>query len=136
MTATKLFPLGQPAFVTHPLDRAAHLRGNDAKLMAMEERGDTRAFVVHRDSLLVKHEPDGPRAELTIKEALALGAKGCLIGRAYIYGLAAMGQKGVTKALDLIREELKVTMSLTGVKDINDVTRDVLYGFERKGRNA
>jgi len=68
------FPLGQPAFVTHVLDRAAHLRGNDAKLMAMEERGDTRAFVVHRDSLLVKHEPDGPRAELTIKEALALGA--------------------------------------------------------------
>lgn len=68
------FPLGQPAFVTHVLDRAAHLRGNDAKLMAMEERGDTRAFVVHRDSLLVKHEPNGPRAELTIKEALALGA--------------------------------------------------------------
>lgn len=68
------FPLGQPAFVTHVLDRAAHLRGNDAKLMAMEERGDTRAYVVHRDSLLVKHEPDGPRAEVTIKEALALGA--------------------------------------------------------------
>ncbi|ACE99176.1 NUDIX hydrolase [Rhodopseudomonas palustris TIE-1] len=68
------FPLGQPAFVTHVLDRAAHLRGNDAKLMAMEERGDTRAYVVHRDSLLVKHEAGGPRAELTIKEALALGA--------------------------------------------------------------
>lgn len=68
------FPLGQPAFVTHVLDRAAHLRGNDAKLMAMEERGDTRAYVVHRDSLLVKHEASGPRAELTIKEALALGA--------------------------------------------------------------
>lgn len=68
------FPLGQPAFVTHVLDRAAHLRGNDAKLMAMEERGDTRAYVVHRDSLLVKHEAGGPRAELTIKEALGLGA--------------------------------------------------------------
>lgn len=68
------FPLGQPAFVTHVLDRAAHLRGNDAKLMAMEERGDTRAYVVHRDSLLVKHEASGPRAELTIKEALGLGA--------------------------------------------------------------
>jgi L-lactate dehydrogenase (cytochrome) len=78
----------------------------------------------------------GIRSGQDVLKALALGAKGCLIGRAYIYGLAAMGQKGVTKALDLIREELKVTMSLTGVKDINDVTRDVLYGYERKGRNA
>ncbi|WP_022724069.1 NAD(+) diphosphatase [Rhodopseudomonas sp. B29] len=68
------FPLGQPAFVSDVLDRAAHLRTDDAKLMAMEERSTTRAHVVHRDSLLVKHEEGGPRALLTIKEALALGA--------------------------------------------------------------
>jgi NAD+ diphosphatase len=68
------FPLGHPAFVSHVLDRAAHLRGDDAKLMAMEERGDTRAYVVHRDSLLVKHDDAGPRALLSIPEALALGA--------------------------------------------------------------
>jgi NAD+ diphosphatase len=68
------FPLGQPAFVNHTLDRAAHLRNDDSKLMALEERSDTRAYVVHRDSLLVKHEADGARALLSIKEALALGA--------------------------------------------------------------
>jgi NAD+ diphosphatase len=71
---TVAFPLGRPAFVTDVLDRAAHLRTDDAKLMALEDRGDTRAYVVHRDSLLVKHEDSGPRAQLTIKEALALGA--------------------------------------------------------------
>ncbi|PZA11215.1 NAD(+) diphosphatase [Rhodopseudomonas palustris] len=85
------FPLGQPAFVTHVLDRAAHLRGNDAKLMAMEERSDTRAYVVHRDSLLVKHEPNGPRAELTIKEALALGANAGTIFLGLRNGAAVFG---------------------------------------------
>ncbi|MBI5127929.1 MAG: NAD(+) diphosphatase [Rhodopseudomonas palustris] len=68
------FPLGRPAFVSNILDRAAHLRGDDAKLMAMEDKSDTRAYVVHRDSLVVKHEDGGPRALLSIKEALALGA--------------------------------------------------------------
>jgi len=68
------FPLGRPAFVSDILDRAAHLRGDDAKLMAMEDKSDTRAYVVHRDSLVVKHEDGGPRALLSIKEALALGA--------------------------------------------------------------
>ncbi|WP_322515330.1 NAD(+) diphosphatase [Rhodopseudomonas palustris] len=68
------FPLGQPAFVSNVLDRAAHLRGDDSKLMAMEDKSDTRAYVVHRDSLVVKHEESGPRALLSIREALALGA--------------------------------------------------------------
>ena len=60
-------------------------------------------------------------------KALARGAKGCLIGRAFVYGLAAMGQAGVTKALSVIRDELRVSMSLTGVRDVNDITRDILY---------
>ena len=58
---------------------------------------------------------------------VSLGAHGCLIGRAYLYGLAAMGQAGVTKALDLIAEELRVSMSLTGVRDVADVSRDILF---------
>src|SRR5260370_19766056 len=74
MTAFDSFPLGQPAFVTHILDRAAHLRGNDEKLFALENRGDARAYVVYRDSLVVKQEADGPRALLTIAEALKFGA--------------------------------------------------------------
>ena len=74
MTAFDKFPLGQPAFVSHILDRAAHLRSDDAKLLALEQRRDARAYVVYRDSLLVKQEADGPRALLGVDEAVALGA--------------------------------------------------------------
>ncbi|MGH9807436.1 MAG: NAD(+) diphosphatase, partial [Terriglobia bacterium] len=62
MTAFDSFPLGQPAFVTHALDRAAHLRTNDEKLFAMEGHRDARAYVVHRDSLVVSRQADVPRA--------------------------------------------------------------------------
>ncbi len=68
------FPLGQPAFVTNILDRAAHLRGNEEELLALESHPHSRAYVVHRDSLLVKREGDGSRALLSIPEALKLGA--------------------------------------------------------------
>ena len=74
MTAFDSFPLGQPAFVTHILDRAAHLRSDDAKLMALEGHRDARAYVVHRDSLVVKQTAEGPRALLSIDEALKFGA--------------------------------------------------------------
>jgi NAD+ diphosphatase len=74
MTAFDSFPLGKPAFVTHILDRAAHLRSDDSKLMALEQRHDARAYVVHRDSLVVKQEAEGPRALLTLDEALKFGA--------------------------------------------------------------
>src|SRR6201994_189674 len=74
MTAFDSFPLGQPAFVTHVLDRAAHLRNDDAKLLALEGKSDTRAYVVHRDSLVVNKENGGSRALLTIDEAIKYGA--------------------------------------------------------------
>ena len=70
MSAFDSFPLGQPAFVTHVLDRAAHLRNDDAKLLALEGKRDTRAYVVHRDSLVVNKENGSSRALLTIDEAL------------------------------------------------------------------
>src|SRR6201993_5403977 len=68
------FPLGRPAFVTHVLDRAAHLRTNDEKLFALEGQQNARAYVVYRDSLVMKQDEGGPRALLTIKEALGYGA--------------------------------------------------------------
>lgn len=74
MSAFDSFPLGQPAFVTHILDRAAHLRGNDEKLFALEAHPASRAYVVYRDSLVVKQEAAGPRALLSIDEALKFGA--------------------------------------------------------------
>ena len=60
MSAFDSFPLGQPAFVTNILDRAAHLRGNDEKLLALESQPNSRAYVVHRDSLVVKREATSP----------------------------------------------------------------------------
>jgi NAD+ diphosphatase len=74
MSAFDAYPLGKPAFVTHTIDRAAHLRTNDDKLFAMEGQGNARAYVVYRDSLVMKQEDSGPRALLSIKEALDYGA--------------------------------------------------------------
>jgi NAD+ diphosphatase len=74
MSAFDSFPLGQPAFITHILDRAAHLRSNDEKLFALENHRDARAYVVYRDSLVVSQEAAGPRALLTLDEALKFGA--------------------------------------------------------------
>src|SRR5947199_9173218 len=74
MSAFDSFPLGRPAFITHILDRAAHLRGNEEKLLALESHRDARAYVVYRDSLVVKQEAEGPRALLSIDEALKFGA--------------------------------------------------------------
>jgi L-lactate dehydrogenase (cytochrome) len=79
----------------------------------------------------------GIRSGQDVLKALALGAHGCLIGRAYLYGLAAMGEAGVAKALSLIAEELKVGMSLTGVRDVADVSRDILYdNYDDPRRNT
>src|SRR5258706_16367235 len=74
MTAFDSFPLGRPAFISNILDRAAHLRSDDAKLLALEAHRDARAYVVYRDSLVVKQEAEGPRALLSIDEALKFGA--------------------------------------------------------------
>ncbi|MDI3469479.1 MAG: L-lactate dehydrogenase [Pseudolabrys sp.] len=69
----------------------------------------------------------GIRSGQDVLKALALGAHGCMIGRSYLYGLGAMGEAGVRKALDLIAAELRVSMSLTGVRNIGEVTADILY---------
>jgi L-lactate dehydrogenase (cytochrome) len=58
--------------------------------------------------------------------ALALGARGCLIGKSFLYALGAMGGRGVTLALNLLRRELEVTMALTGCTDIRQVNAGIL----------
>lgn len=68
----------------------------------------------------------GIRSGQDVFRALALGAKACLIGRAYIYGLGAAGEGGVAAAIDLIRKELDVTMALTGVNRVAEIGRDAL----------
>jgi L-lactate dehydrogenase (cytochrome) len=68
----------------------------------------------------------GIRSGQDVMRALALGAKSCMIGRAYVYGLGAFGGPGVTKALDIIAKELSVTMGLCGVNTIADIDGRVL----------
>jgi L-lactate dehydrogenase (cytochrome) len=68
----------------------------------------------------------GIRTGQDVLRALALGAKSCFIGRAYIFGLAAGGEAGVASAIDIIRKELDVSMALTGVKRIKDVGPHIL----------
>ena len=70
----------------------------------------------------------GIRTGADIMRALALGARACMIGRAYIYGLGAGGQAGVAKAIDILEKELSVTMALTGTNTIADIGRHVLVG--------
>lgn len=68
----------------------------------------------------------GVQSGQDVLKALALGARGCLIGKTFLYALAAMGEKGVTTALDILSKELQVSLALTGTNDVREVSRDVL----------
>jgi L-lactate dehydrogenase (cytochrome) len=70
------------------------------------------------------HLDSGIRSGQDVLKAVAMGAKGTYIGRAFVHGLGAQGEAGVTKALEVIRNELDISMAFTGRRDIKDVTRD------------
>ncbi|WP_293449987.1 alpha-hydroxy acid oxidase [Planktotalea sp.] len=72
------------------------------------------------------HLDSGIRSGQDVLKAIAMGAKGTYIGRAYIYGLGAMGQAGVTKALEVIHKELDVSMALCGKRNVSELDKDVL----------
>ena len=72
------------------------------------------------------HMDGGIRSGQDVLKARALGAQGTYIGRAFLYGLGAMGQAGVTKALEIIHKELDITMAFTGHTNINTVDRSIL----------
>lgn len=68
----------------------------------------------------------GVQSGQDVLKALALGAKGCWIGKAFLYALAAGGQQGVARAIEIIRNELDISMALTGTRDVKSVDRSVL----------
>jgi L-lactate dehydrogenase (cytochrome) len=73
------------------------------------------------------HMDSGIRSGQDVLKALCLGAKGTYIGRPFLYGLGADGKRGVTRALEIIRKELDMTMALCGRRDINTVGKDMLH---------
>jgi L-lactate dehydrogenase (cytochrome) len=72
------------------------------------------------------HLDSGIRSGQDVLKAIAMGAKGTYIGRAFVYGLGAMGQAGVTKALEVIHKEMDITMALCGRRRIDELGRDIL----------
>jgi L-lactate dehydrogenase (cytochrome) len=72
----------------------------------------------------------GVQSGQDVLKALALGARACLMGKSFLYALGAMGETGVTKAIEIIRGELDVSMALTGVTDVKSVDRNVLAQSE------
>ena len=96
------------------------LDGTESSIRALpkivDAVGDT--IEIHMDS--------GIRSGQDVLKARALGARGVYIGRAFLYGLGAMGQAGVRTALEIIHKELDVTMALCGHRDIENVGRDII----------
>jgi L-lactate dehydrogenase (cytochrome) len=72
------------------------------------------------------HMDGGVRSGQHVLKAMALGARGTYIGRAMLYGLGAMGEEGVTKALQIIHRELDLSMAFCGHTDINNIDRSIL----------
>ena len=78
----------------------------------------------------------GIRSGLDVVRMLALGARGVLLGRAYIYALAAEGREGVKNLLDLMATEMRVAMTLCGTRSIADITRENLVQAMHERQNA
>ena len=102
---------GAPSAIT-ALPRIADAVGNDIELMF--------------DS--------GVRTGADMVRALALGARSCIVGRPYIYGLGAGGQAGVARAIEILGKELETTMALCGKKSVAEIGPDVLADTETQRR--
>jgi L-lactate dehydrogenase (cytochrome) len=75
----------------------------------------------------------GVRCGQDVLKALALGARACMVGRAPLYGLGAMGEAGVRTALEILRKELDFSMALTGLHDVREASKDLLWPVDAGG---
>jgi L-lactate dehydrogenase (cytochrome) len=78
----------------------------------------------------------GIRSGQDVLKAMALGAKGTFIGRAFLWGLGAGGEAGVTRTLQIIQRELDITMALCGERDIRNVGLHNIYSIDLPPRNS
>ena len=126
--AVKAADLGADAIVVSN-HGGRQLDGASSSIRMLSHIVDT---VGHKTEVLFD---SGIRSGQDVLKAIALGAKGTMIGRAYTYGLGANGEKGVTDALKIIHKELDTTMGLCGRTLIRDIDQDILIipdGFHRK----
>ena len=84
------------------------------------------AIAAEVGSRIEVHMDGGIRSGQDVLKAVALGARGTYIGRAFLYGLGAMGGQGVTRALEIIHKELDLTMAFCGRTRIGDIDRSIL----------
>jgi len=96
------------------------LDGASSSIGALEEIADAVG-----DTIEV-HMDGGIRSGQDVLKALCLGAKGTYIGRPFLYGLGALGKEGVTKALEIIRKEMDITLALCGKRLVTDMGKDQL----------
>jgi L-lactate dehydrogenase (cytochrome) len=126
--AVKAADLGADAIVVSN-HGGRQLDGASSSIRMLSHIVDT---VGHKTEVLFD---SGIRSGQDVLKAIALGAKGTMIGRAYTYGLGANGEQGVTDALKIIHKELDTTMGLCGRTLIKDIDQDILIvpdGFHRK----
>ena len=126
--AVKAAELGADAIVVSN-HGGRQLDGASSSIRMLSHIVDT---VGHKTEILFD---SGIRSGQDVLKAIALGAKGTMIGRAYTYGLGANGEQGVTDALKIIHKELDTTMGLCGRTLIKDIDQDILIvpdGFHRK----
>jgi L-lactate dehydrogenase (cytochrome) len=102
------------------------LRPQDARLAV--EHGVDAVIVSNHGGRQLDGAPSAISALSAIVEAkaMALGARGCLIGRAGLYGLASSGESGVTRAIEILRKEIDITLALLGEPDITKLDRSAI----------
>jgi L-lactate dehydrogenase (cytochrome) len=93
---------------------------------AQSSIGALPAIVAEVGGQIEVHMDGGVRSGQDVIRALALGAQGVYIGRPFLYGLGAMGEAGVARCLEIIRNELDLTMAFCGLRDVRDVDRKIL----------